>query len=128
MTRKRLMDRTIFSAVLRRVALAALLGALVSCRSAEVDAEIRVVVLPRVLEDDGSRARVIISTNDEFGDPGVGSVHVVSSAGSLRDGPDCHDTVTVKATWLSTKGVSVLQTTVNVTVHNSDAFVSACAF
>ncbi|MBK7857453.1 MAG: hypothetical protein IPJ65_02285 [Archangiaceae bacterium] len=132
-----------------RVALVVCAFAASTCRVAELSDELRVSVSPRVLDDDGRRARVIVATNDAYGDPGSGTVHVSSSAGSLRDGldlvlgpdgsvetqltceakvdPDCHDAVTVTATWRTLTGAT-LQKRFALTLHTTDAFVSACAF
>jgi hypothetical protein len=121
----------------------------VGCRTAEFSDDLRVSVLPRVLADDGTRARVIIATNDPYGDPGVGRVHAVSSAGSLRAGldlvlgddgsvetelsceakvdGDCHDVITITATWVTSAGVE-LRSDFPVNIQTTDAFVSACAF
>ncbi|MBL8956063.1 MAG: hypothetical protein JNK82_35135 [Myxococcaceae bacterium] len=120
-----------------------------SCRVAEFTDTLTLNVLPRTLDDDGDRARVIIATNDRFGDPGVGTVHVASTAGSLRDGlelvagrdgtietelvcdvrrdPDCHDVVTVTARWAPAGGAE-LNATRTVNIRTTDAFTAACAF
>lgn len=122
---------------------------LAGCRAAISDEDLRLNVQPRVLPDDGRRARVIIGTNDAYGDPGTGKVSVRSSAGSLRNGmdlvlspigdaettftcdfgedPDCHDRVTVTAEWTAPSG-AVLREELYVTITTTDAFVSACAF
>ncbi len=119
------------------------------CRTAEFSDDLRLSVLPRTLEDDGDRARVVVAANDKYGEPGTGHVSVRSTAGSLRDGidivldadgiveteltcdakadADCHDTVTVTATWQTPDG-TVFEKSTAVSVRTTDAFVSACAF
>lgn len=133
----------------RLVRTAVVLLAALTCRSAAVEEDLRINVQPRLLPDDGRRARVIIGANDAYGDPGVGTVLVRSSAGSLREGislvlgadgaaetaltceakqdPDCHDQVEVTAQWTSPNGVRFSRS-VTLTIQTTDAFVSACAF